>query len=125
MRPHRFSFGLGLAAAIGITSIAGAALLGVITGFPSIVYDNLGQTSYNASSQVLSVAASPLAIRFSPTTPPRIVNPTGNPPVRVLDIHVVVDAGGRLLGGHPAEDLLVVGEVDQEGVERGLQALGH
>ncbi|MHC4718720.1 MAG: hypothetical protein ACYS5V_17280, partial [Planctomycetota bacterium] len=59
--------------------------------------------------------ASPIAIRFAPGAPPRLVSPTGDPPTEVLAIRARIDDGGLLFGGITNEDLIVVGEVDADG----------
>lgn len=94
---------------------ASADLLGVMPGFPTLTYDSNGTTSYNASSDSLALIASPIAIRFSPSTPPRLVMPTGSPAQEVLQLNGVITDTGAVGGGIVGDDLLVVGQVDSDG----------
>jgi len=97
------------------TKLSVAALLGILVSFPIISYNGTGVTTYSAGTDLFSINASPIAIRFSALTPPRIINPTGFPPAEVLQINVQVDNSGALIGGTPGDDLLIVGEVDADG----------
>ena len=75
--------------------------------YPKITYNNVGTTAltYNATSQLFSVNASPLAVSFSSTEGPRPV--TG---VKSLQIHALVDNTGALVGGLPGgNDLTLSG----------------
>jgi hypothetical protein len=106
---------LAFGAAMSLSGASMAALLGILPGFPALVYDSTGTTSYSAASDMFAVAASPIAIRFTPTSPPRFVNPTGMPASEVLSINIEVNQLGILIGGNASEDLIVVGEVDADG----------
>jgi hypothetical protein len=121
----------GLAVATGITGLSFGALVGIFPDYPALFYDNQGALLYDPqagaaylstsagadllSTGLLSVDASPIAIRFAPTEPPRFVNPTGDPPSEVLSIRARIDDTGLLFGGIANEDLIVVGEVDADG----------
>ena len=86
----------------GLLVIAGvihATLIGVSPDFPIIVYDNQGTTRYDAGSGLFSIDASPISIRPSPQQPPSSVDPTGDPPDKILSILVILDINGDLLGG--------------------------
>lgn len=102
-------------ASIGFVSASFAALLGVLPGFPNLTYDANGVVTYNAGSQSFKINASPIAIRFSPVSPPRLVTPTGVPPTEVLSVDIIVDGGGTLLSGVAGDDLVLVGQVDENG----------
>jgi hypothetical protein len=109
-----------LVAVTAMVSMSFGELLGIadLLNFPGLVYDapsNPDATTYNATSDLLSIDATPIAIRFAPTEPPRFVNPTGDPPAEVLTIRAVIDASGTLIGGIENEDLVVTGEVDADG----------
>jgi len=101
------------------TSACLAALLGIslIGSFPSLNYVSTGltSTSYFSASQNFRVVSTPIAIRFSASTPPRLVNPTGTPPAETLSISIQVDNFGALASGIPGDDLIVQGEVDSDG----------
>jgi len=97
----------------GAASASFAALLGVLPGFPLLTYDSDGLTTY--AGGLFNVTASPIAIRFSPTTPPRTVTPTPMGGFEVLTVNVLLDASGNLIGGVPTDDLLIRGEVDADG----------
>lgn len=101
----------------GFSSGAMANLLGIgsLLGFPSIVTTDQGGTNYSAASHWFSIDSSPLAIRFSPTDPPRLVFPTGDPAARILTVDIQIGNDAMLLGGHPDEDLIVIGQVDADG----------
>ncbi len=107
--------GLALAAAGAFTGTGLAGLAGVVPGFPAIVYDTQGALSYDAGTGLFSVEAAPLAIRFAPIAPPRFVDPTGDPPGKSLSIRFVLDQLGNLVGGDGGPDLLIVGQVDEDG----------
>lgn len=98
-----------------LVSPTSATLLGVMPGYPTLTYDSNGQTSYNSSSDSLALIASPIAIRFSPSSPPRLVMPTGSPAQEVLQLNGVITDTGTVGGGISGDDLLVVGEVDSDG----------
>ncbi len=111
-----------IAIAIGLTccsAVSLAALLGInLTGsFPNLNYvsNESSATAYTAGSQNFTVLASPVAIRFSGVTPPRLVNPTGFPPAEVVSLAIQVDNSGNLIGGVPGDDLVIQGEVDVDG----------
>lgn len=92
-----------------------AALLGILPGFPAITYNGTGSLNYTAGSNLYSVDASPISIRLSNVSPPRIINPTGVPAAESLSIRIQVDNSGNLIGGQPGDDLQIVGQVDING----------
>ncbi|MCH8149639.1 MAG: hypothetical protein IH987_16910, partial [Planctomycetes bacterium] len=109
-----------LAAAVfstAIASISYAELIGVGDNLssPVIVFDSRGTTTYDAASDLFSVDAAPIAIRFTPADRPRTINPTGDPPMENVSINIFVDENGDLIGGVPGDDLIVIGEVDSDG----------
>ena len=104
--------GVGLMA---VATFSQAALEGVMPGFPLLVYDGQGSTTYDAGSGLLTIAARPVAIRFEPASIPRLVEPAGEPPQRFLSILVELDLDGNLVGGLPGPDLIIVGQVDEDG----------
>ena len=103
------------AAVTGLAGVSFAALIGILPGFPALVFDNDGVTTYDAGTDLLSIDSCPIAIRFTPTSTPRFVIPTGDPPSEVLSIRAVITDIGVLFGGVPEEDLIVIGEVDPDG----------
>jgi hypothetical protein len=106
------------AALLVVTSTASPSfgeLLGVLPGFPVLTYDSNGQTSYNATSDAFAIIASPIAIRFTPSSPPRLVMPTGVPAQEVLSIGASISDTGTVLGGIFGDDLIVQGQVDEDG----------
>ena len=111
---------VSLAAAVLSTAIATvsfAELIGVGDELrsPVIVFDSQGATTYDAASDLFSVDAAPIAIRFAPADQPRIVGPTGDPPMEDVAINILVDENGVLIGGAAVDDLFVFGEVDSDG----------
>lgn len=104
-----------MALVLGVGSVSFATLLGVLPGFPLLSYNATGVTTYNSVSNIFNITASPIAIRFSSSTPPRFVNPTGFPASETLSINIIVDESGALVGGIPGDDLLIRGEVDADG----------
>ena len=99
---------------VGATA-ASAALLGVTPGFPLLSYDSNGTTTYDASTNLLTLRASPIALLMSGSSPPRFVNPTGNPASEVVSIQIFVDETGALVSGVGGDDLVIRGEVDTDG----------
>lgn len=90
-------------------------LLGITPGFPNLSYDSNGTTTYNATSDALTLIASPISIRFSNVTPPRLVVPTGMPASEVLQIGAVISNAGAVISGVLGDDLVVQGQVDADG----------
>ncbi|HKQ48838.1 MAG TPA: hypothetical protein VJZ71_12275 [Phycisphaerae bacterium] len=115
MRQKLFPVCFAIFAVSGAVSVSFAALLGVIPGFPVITYDSNGTTSYNATSDALALVASPISIRFSPSTPPRLITPTGIPASEVLQIGASISDTGAVLSGVPGDDLVVQGQIDADG----------
>lgn len=109
---------LAVAAVIVVTSVVSAsfaALLGIMPGYPLLTYDSNGTLTYNGTSKALDIVASPIAIRFTPVSPPRLVTPTGSPASEVLKIGIVLDSAGAVISGVPGDDLVIEGQVDQNG----------
>lgn len=108
---------VALAVATGIVSASFAGLLGIaaLLNFPVIVHDNQGTTSYDSTADLFSVDASPIAMLFESATPPRFINPTGSRASEVLTLRALIDDTGALIGGVPGDDLIVTGELDQDG----------
>jgi hypothetical protein len=113
MHHGRFLMVLAGGAALFAGTTAIAALLGVLPGFPAVSFNSTGTTQYTSASQHLSISASPLAIRFAPDQPPRLIQPVTG--LQVLTVDIFIDSGGMLYGGHPDEDLLIIGQVDANG----------
>lgn len=106
---------LTLACAVAsISTSATAGLLGLVPNLPLTSYNNQGMTTFDASSGVLTIDASPIAVRFSATTPPRVVvaDDVGE---RFLFLQVRLAPDGSYVGGVPGDDFIVVGAVDQDG----------
>lgn len=114
-RPGAGGAAVAIAAGCGITMGAAADLVGVDPGHPRLSYDNNGVLTYDALTGAISIDATPLSIRFAPDAPPRLVQPTGDPPVRSVSIGAVVDGNGALVGGVPGDDLVIIGQVDADG----------
>lgn len=114
MNLHR-SLALGaIVASLGATA-AHADLLTLPLGFPLTTYDNQGLTTYDPGTQLLRLQARPLAVRFNAGSPPRVVMPTGDPATTSVTVGARVDSSGQLVEGVPGDDLVVVGQVDQNG----------
>ncbi|MBL7215076.1 MAG: hypothetical protein ISS71_05305 [Phycisphaerae bacterium] len=91
---------------------ASAALIGIQPGFPTTIF-NGGSTSYDAASDVLTITTIPVLVRFSPTTPPRVVLPDNGIKSMTLSLHV--DETGAFIGGVEGDDLVIQGQVDEDG----------
>ena len=74
---------------------------------PVISYDNGGTTSYDSTSDAFSVSATPLGIDSSAGT--------GFFFTGTVDIDIVVDDTGTLVGGTPGDDFVITGDVDIDG----------
>ncbi len=96
-----------------MTGMSSAVLIGVQPSFPVGVYDGGGSLNYDATSDILSINAYPLMIRFSAMEPPRFIRPVGG--LFSISIQVQVDDTGALVGGVPGDDLVVMGQVDKDG----------
>jgi len=73
---------------LGFINLSFAALLGNTLNLPLITFNESSGTIYNAGANLLVISAAPAAIRVSASTPPRFINPTGNPVSEVLSIPV-------------------------------------
>ncbi len=91
----------------GFVEISSAKLVGIETelDFPPIVFK--GTTSYDAGTDLFEINASPIAIRLSPTSPPRIIKPTGNPSSEEVTIKAYIDDTGAFINGVSGDDLIV------------------
>lgn len=114
-RSNRFLVVVAVWAVTGVVSVSFAALLGIMPGFPLLTYDSNGTLTYNGTSKALDIVASPVAIRFTPVSPPRLVTPTGVPAAEVLKVGIVLDGAGAVISGVPGDDLVIQGQVDQNG----------
>ena len=115
MRSTFWSFIVALGGLAGAVRLASAALLGITPGFPLTVFDGSGTLTYDATADTLRAEAIPIAIRFSPTLPPRFSAPTGLPPVALFSLGAEIDDLGALVGGVSGDDFVLVGEVDEDG----------
>ena len=86
------------------------ALLGITPTFPIIAYDSNGVAAYDAAADTFDVNATPLTFKASIPAPPRTIT---NP--RDVEIHILVDDAGALIGGTAGDDLKVEGNVDLDG----------
>ena len=75
---------------------------------PHITYNSGGTVSYDSTTDVFSLDATPLAIGQEPS--PAGVFFTGD-----FDINIVVDDTGALVSGIAGDDLALVGDVDLDG----------
>jgi hypothetical protein len=89
---------------IFVAGPAQAALIGLTLEEPLISYDNLGMTSYDATTDLFSVDASSLSILLGGPPPSPISNGT-------FDISIEVDDTGSLVGGVPGDDLSITGDI--------------
>lgn len=83
--------------------------IGAEIDFPITPYDATGTVAYEAALQSFDSEATPLAIRFSPTSARPIQAP------RDFQLHIRVDNTGALLGGVAGDDLRIEGQIDQDG----------
>jgi hypothetical protein len=105
----------GIVAGLALASPASATLLGNPVNFPLLSFDNGGTANYDATADLFSVNANPIALRLGPGAPPRFVTP--NPPDagEFFTINISVDDSGNLIGGTAGDDLAVFGFVDLDG----------
>lgn len=115
MRMKAASIGVAVLVLTLVVTPSFADLLGVLPGFPSLTYDSNGTTNYSSASDTFALLASPIAIRFTPSSVPRLVMPTGMPAQEVLSIGASISDTGSVMGGVFGDDLIVQGEVDQDG----------
>ncbi len=112
---HRSLILGALALSLGCSAAASAELLDLNLGFPLTTYDNQGTTAYDPATQQFNIDARPLAVRFTGGSPPRVVGVTGDPAIRSVTVRALVDSSGNLVGGGSGDDLVVIGQVDQDG----------
>jgi hypothetical protein len=88
------------------------ALAGVtLSQFPLGTYDATGVTTFDAATGAFDVAATPLTIRLSSSSPNRaVVGVHGD-----VSIHARLDSSGQLLGGVAGDDLVIQGGYDFDG----------
>lgn len=115
MRSKHVGIVVAAIAFVSVGSISFATLIGILPEFPALVFNGQGSLTYDSAADLVAVDASPVAIRFSPTSFPRFVNPTGDPLSEVLAIRMIVDENGTFIEGVPNEDLILTGEVDANG----------
>ncbi len=104
-----------LTSLMAIATVISAASLGITPRFPLLLFDSAGITEYDATTDLLSIEATPISLRFTGVTPPRFVNPTGVPAAEFMSILIEVGPDGSLVGGVVGDDLIIVGEVDEDG----------
>ncbi|MCA9290510.1 MAG: hypothetical protein KDA25_05245, partial [Phycisphaerales bacterium] len=104
-----------VALALAFGASLGADLIGVEPGHPLLVFNNQGTTTYDATTNLFTIDANPVAIQFAPGQPPRFVNPTGTPRDEMVFLQVIIDESGALVGGVDGDDFIVTGEVDADG----------
>lgn len=85
-------------------------LLGVAPAFPVIAYDSNGVAQYDAGTTAFNINATPLVFKASLAAFPRAIT---NP--RDVEIHILVDHTGNLIGGTAGDDLVVAGNLDLDG----------
>ena len=88
-------------------NMARSELLGIKPGLPTIFYNSAGVTEYHADTEVFSIDALPLSIRFNPGVPQPIGKPAS------LTVRILVDGDGNLIGGVDGADLVVIGTVGE------------
>jgi len=101
----------GIVAGLALAGPSSAALLGNSLTFPLISFDNGGLTNYDATTGAFGVNANPIAIRFTPASPPIFITPTAGAG-EFLTIGITVDNAGNLVGGTAGDDLSVFGFID-------------
>jgi len=107
--------GLAIAVAgFGLTRPASATLLGSPLAFPMLSFDNGGTTTFDSTTGLLNVTASPIAIRLGAAQTPVFVVPDPSAGEGVI-INVGLDGSGNLIGGPPGPDLTVIGSIDVNG----------
>ncbi len=87
-------------------------LLGIVPQIPKFTYDSNGVTHYTATTEAFDITATPLSFRESLATPTRpVTNPSALDP-RTVNLHVLIDNSGNLIGGTAGDDLVIYGNVD-------------
>lgn len=102
----------GIVAGLALASPASATLLGNSLAVPLLSFDNGGSTGYDATSDLFSVNALPIALRLSPGAPPAFITPNLPAVGESFTIGITVDGGGNLVGGNPGDDLSIIGFID-------------
>ena len=97
------------------TSHVSADLIGISVSTPLTTYDLTGSLAYDATTQRFSVDATPILYDPPPGTPY-----TGTPS---FSLDIVVDNAGRLVGGVPGDDLVLMGSLS--GVGSGIFLTGE
>lgn len=105
----------GIVAGLAATSPASATLLGNSLATPQLSFDNGGQTGYDATTDLFSVNALPIAFRIIPGSVPVFVVPNLPEVGESFTIGITVDAAGNLVGGNAGDDLSIIGFIDLDG----------
>lgn len=105
----------GVVAGLAMAGPASATLLGNSLLFPLLSFDNGGTTNYDATSDVFSVNALPIALRLAAGAPPRFITPAPPDAGEFFTIAIGVDDAGNLIGGTDGDDLQVFGFSDLDG----------
>lgn len=89
------------------------SLIGVMPQFPVVSYDSTGLLAYHADTGVLDIQATALTFKQSVSAMPKSIIDA----IDGLQIHLLVDSAGNLLGGVPgaAADLSITGTVIERG----------
>lgn len=105
---NRFLLSVLTAVVAVVASSAQATLLGIHIGYPLITYQNISTTAltYNTTTDLFSINASPAAIQFSASESPTLVSG-----IKSFQIRVLVDHTGLVVGGVPGDDLVLTGTV--------------
>ena len=86
-------------------------LIGITPNFPLIFFDSTGHFQYTAATQALDVNATPLSLLLtSSSTPTPITGPAA------VDIQILVDNAGNLVGGNGSPNFQLTGTVDVNNV---------
>lgn len=106
---------VGIVAGLALASPASATLLGNSLATPLLSFDNGGTANYDATSDLFSVDALPIALRLTPGAPPRFITPNLPTAGEFFTIDITVDDLGNLVGGIAGDDLSIFGFIDLDG----------
>ena len=86
------------------------SLAPVAPDYPLVTYNSTGVLTYDASTDALDITATPLRFRETSSSPVRTIKG-----IRDLQLHVLVDNTGALLGGVSGDDFAIIGDIDIDG----------
>src|SRR5208337_3399526 len=81
-------------------------LLGITPGFPLIFFDSTGRFEYSAGTHTLDISATPLSLLLNGSSSPTPITSPAD-----VELHILVDNSGNLIGGNGIPNFEVTGTV--------------